>query len=194
MIPVFSAELIAAAERRRRRPRTSSCRTRRSWSSWASSLLHRHVILWQVGHPADQQGDDGPAGSRSRRSSRRPRKAKAEAAGRRRRPTRPSWPTARAEASRIREEAREQGAADHRPAAASRRRSRPSGSPPNAHAQIEVERAQALSQLKGEVGTIATTLAGRIVGESLDDDERQKRTGRAVHRRAGVRQSGKSKN
>ena len=27
-----------------------------------------------------------------------------------------------------------------------------------------------------EVGTIATTLAGRIVGESLDDDERQKRT------------------
>jgi F-type H+-transporting ATPase subunit b len=62
---------------------------------------------------------------------------------------------ARAEASRIREEAREQGAqiiAQHR------------------------EQAQALSQLKNEVGTIATTLAGRIVGESLDDDDRQKRS------------------
>ena len=46
----------------------------------------------------------------------------------------------------------------------------------NAHAQIEVERAQTLAQLKAEVGTIATSLAGRIVGESLDDDERQKRT------------------
>ena len=33
-----------------------------------------------------------------------------------------------------------------------------------------------MSQLKGEVGSIATTLAGRIVGESLDDDERQKRS------------------
>ena len=46
----------------------------------------------------------------------------------------------------------------------------------NAHSQIEAERAQAMAQLKGEVGTIATQLAGRIVGESLDDDDRQKRT------------------
>ena len=82
---------------------------------------------------------------------------------------------ARAEASRIREEAREQGAqivAQHREQAvveADRVTA-------NAHAQIEVERAQTLAQLKSEVGTIATTLAGRIVGESLDDDERQKRT------------------
>jgi F-type H+-transporting ATPase subunit b len=82
---------------------------------------------------------------------------------------------ARAEASRIREEAREQGAqiiAQHREQAqveADRITS-------NAQAQIEVERSQALSQLKGEVGSIATTLAGRIVGESLDDDDRQKRS------------------
>ena len=82
---------------------------------------------------------------------------------------------ARAEASRIREEAREQGAqiiAQHREQAqveADRITS-------NAEAQIEVERSQALSQLKGEVGSIATTLAGRIVGESLDDDDRQKRS------------------
>jgi F-type H+-transporting ATPase subunit b len=82
---------------------------------------------------------------------------------------------ARAEASRIREEAREQGAqiiVQHREQAQAEAERITS----NAHSQIEVERAQALAQLKGEVGTIATTLAGRIVGESLDDDERQKRS------------------
>jgi F-type H+-transporting ATPase subunit b len=82
---------------------------------------------------------------------------------------------ARAEASRIREEAREQGAqiiAQHREQAQVEAERITS----NAEAQIEVERTQALSQLKGEVGAIATTLAGRIVGESLDDDERQKRS------------------
>ena len=82
---------------------------------------------------------------------------------------------ARAEASRIREEAREQGAqiiAQHREQAQVEAERITS----NAEAQIEVERTQALSQLKGEVGSIATTLAGRIVGESLDDDDRQKRS------------------
>jgi F-type H+-transporting ATPase subunit b len=82
---------------------------------------------------------------------------------------------ARAEASRIREEAREQGAqiiVQHREQAQVEAERITS----NAHSQIEVDRAQALAQLKGEVGTIATTLAGRIVGESLDDDERQKRS------------------
>ena len=82
---------------------------------------------------------------------------------------------ARAEASRIREEAREQGAqiiAQHREQAQVEAERITS----NAQAQIEVERTQALSQLKGEVGSIATTLAGRIVGESLDDDDRQKRS------------------
>lgn len=82
---------------------------------------------------------------------------------------------ARAEASRIREEAREQGVqivAQHREQA----QVEADRVTANAHAQIEVERAQTLAQLKSEVGTMATTLAGRIVGESLDDDERQKRT------------------
>jgi F-type H+-transporting ATPase subunit b len=32
-----------------------------------------------------------------------------------------------------------------------------------------------MAQLRSEVGTLATTLAGRIVGESLDDDVRQSR-------------------
>jgi len=45
-----------------------------------------------------------------------------------------------------------------------------------AHAQVEAERAQVLAQLKSEVGAMATQLAGRIVGESLDDEARQRRT------------------
>jgi F-type H+-transporting ATPase subunit b len=36
-----------------------------------------------------------------------------------------------------------------------------------------------VASLRAEVGTLATTLAGRIVGESLDDDER---SGRVVDR------------
>jgi len=81
---------------------------------------------------------------------------------------------ARAEASRIREEAREQGA---QIIAQQREQAQVEADrvTANAHAQIEVERAQTLAQLKNEVGTIATTLAGRIVGESLEDDDRQKR-------------------
>ena len=46
-------------------------------------------------------------------------------------------------------------------------------------AQIEAERQQAVTSLRAEVGTLATDLAGRIVGESLDDDARQ---GRVVER------------
>ncbi|MFP5415268.1 MAG: F0F1 ATP synthase subunit B, partial [Actinomycetes bacterium] len=45
-----------------------------------------------------------------------------------------------------------------------------------AKTQIEAERAAAVTQLRTEVGGLATTLAGRIVGESLDDDERARRT------------------
>jgi F-type H+-transporting ATPase subunit b len=43
-------------------------------------------------------------------------------------------------------------------------------------AQLEAERVQAMTQLRNEIGGLATTLAGRIVGESLDDDERARRT------------------
>ena len=32
-----------------------------------------------------------------------------------------------------------------------------------------------MTSLRAEVGTLATTLAGRIVGESLEDDERSSR-------------------
>jgi F-type H+-transporting ATPase subunit b len=81
---------------------------------------------------------------------------------------------ARHEAARIREEAREQGAtivAEMREQA----QTEAARIVDHGKAQIEAERQQAVTSLRAEVGTLATTLAGRIVGESLDDDERQSR-------------------
>jgi F-type H+-transporting ATPase subunit b len=81
---------------------------------------------------------------------------------------------ARHEAARIREEAREQGATiitEMREQAQSEAARIVS----LAHSQIEAERKQAVSSLRAEVGTLATSLAGRIVGESLDDEARQSR-------------------
>jgi F-type H+-transporting ATPase subunit b len=81
---------------------------------------------------------------------------------------------ARKEAARIREEAREQGtgiiaeAKEQAQVEAQRVKEQ-------AQAQIAAERQQALTSLRAEVGTLATSLAGRIVGESLDDDERSSR-------------------
>jgi F-type H+-transporting ATPase subunit b len=81
---------------------------------------------------------------------------------------------ARQEASRIREEAQEQGAqiiAERRERAeAEARRITES-----AQAQIEADRQQALTSLRAEVGSLATELASRIVGESLADQARQSR-------------------
>ncbi len=42
----------------------------------------------------------------------------------------------------------------------------------NATAQIEAEKAKALADLRKSMGGVATDLAGRIVGESMSDDER----------------------
>lgn len=81
---------------------------------------------------------------------------------------------ARHEAARIREEAREQGAAIiaelREQAQAEHTRIVEAGK-----TQIEAERQQAITSLRAEVGTLATGLAGRIVGESLDDEARQSR-------------------
>jgi F-type H+-transporting ATPase subunit b len=41
---------------------------------------------------------------------------------------------------------------------------------------VAAERKQAASSLRAEIGSLATELAGRIVGESLQDDARQQRT------------------
>jgi F-type H+-transporting ATPase subunit b len=81
---------------------------------------------------------------------------------------------ARHEAARIREEAREQGAAiiaelrEQAQADAAR-------IVEHAHAQIEADRQHAVTSLRAEVGTLATTLASRIVGEALEDQARQSR-------------------
>lgn len=81
---------------------------------------------------------------------------------------------ARHEASRIREEAREQGAAiiaemrETAQAEASRITTA-------AQAQIDAERQQVVAQLRGELGDLAVQLSGRIVGESLEDEARQRR-------------------
>jgi F-type H+-transporting ATPase subunit b len=81
---------------------------------------------------------------------------------------------ARAEANRIREEARAEGAqilADLKEKAAAES----ARITAHAHAQIESERQAAVVSLRTEVGTLATTLASRIVGESLSDDARAAR-------------------
>ncbi len=81
---------------------------------------------------------------------------------------------ARHEAARIREDAREQGAAI---IAEMREQAQVEAARILEHgkAQIEAERQQAVASLRTEVGTLATGLAGRIVGESLDDEARQSR-------------------
>ena len=81
---------------------------------------------------------------------------------------------ARHEAARLREEAREQGAqiiAEMREQATEEARRVTEA----AQAQIQAERQQALISLRAEVGTLATELASRIVGESLADQARQNR-------------------
>jgi F-type H+-transporting ATPase subunit b len=75
----------------------------------------------------------------------------------------------RAEANRIREEARAEGAQilaelKEQAAAESARITA------QAHVQIEAERQAATVALRAEVGTLATDLASRIVGESLADN------------------------
>lgn len=81
---------------------------------------------------------------------------------------------ARHEAARIREEAREQGATI---VAEMRQQAQTEANRIVEHGktQIEAERQQAVASLRAEVGTLATSLAGRIVGESLDDEARQRR-------------------
>jgi F-type H+-transporting ATPase subunit b len=81
---------------------------------------------------------------------------------------------ARHEAARLREEAKEQGAqiiAEMRQEAQAEARRLTEA----AQAQIEAERQQALISLRAEVGALATDLASRIVGESLQDEARQSR-------------------
>lgn len=80
---------------------------------------------------------------------------------------------ARTEANEIREDAREQGAtivAEMR----SQAQAEAARISESAKRQVEAERQQAVVQLRQEVGTLSTTLASKIVGESLEDEVRQK--------------------
>jgi F-type H+-transporting ATPase subunit b len=81
---------------------------------------------------------------------------------------------ARHEAARLREDAREQGGAI---IAEMREQAQAEGRrlTEQAHHQIEADRVQALNQLRTQVGSLATDLAGRIVGETLEDDDRARR-------------------
>ena len=85
---------------------------------------------------------------------------------------------AKHEAARIREEAREQGAQIVQDAR-EKAQTEADRIIEHAHAQVEADRKTAFASLRRDVGSLATTLAGRIVGESMDDDERQ---GRVVER------------
>jgi F-type H+-transporting ATPase subunit b len=85
---------------------------------------------------------------------------------------------AKHEAARIREEAREQGAQIVQEAR-EKAQTEADRIVEHAHTQIEADRKAAMASLRRDVGSLATTLAGRIVGESMDDDERQ---GRVVER------------
>ena len=82
---------------------------------------------------------------------------------------------ARTEAARIREDAKTQGtqilAELREQAQAEAARIKTQG-----EAQLEAERSQVMTQLRNEIGGLATILASRIVGESLADDERARRT------------------
>jgi F-type H+-transporting ATPase subunit b len=78
----------------------------------------------------------------------------------------------RRDAGRLREEAREQGAqikAELREQAQTEVRRLIS----TARAQIDADREAAFAQIRPEIGRLSTRLAGRIVGESLEEDVRQ---------------------
>ncbi|MFC0265211.1 F0F1 ATP synthase subunit B [Alloscardovia macacae] len=80
--------------------------------------------------------------------------------------------SARTDASKIREDARSEAA---RIVADAKKRAEAEAEQVSAAAQksIEAQRAQALVSLKGEVGAIATALAGKILGSKLDSADVQ---------------------
>ncbi|MGK5530314.1 F0F1 ATP synthase subunit B [Streptomyces sp. URMC 129] len=82
---------------------------------------------------------------------------------------------ARHEAARMRQEAQEQGAALIAEMRAEGQRQREEIIAAG-HAQIAADRKQAAEVLRQDVGKLAIELAGRLVGESLEDHARQSRT------------------
>ncbi|PWD52175.1 F0F1 ATP synthase subunit B [Serinibacter arcticus] len=81
---------------------------------------------------------------------------------------------ARQEAGRIREEAHGEGN-EIVVEAKSKAQAEANRIVENAQRQIEAERQQAVVSLRSDIGSLATDLAGKIVGEALTDDARQSR-------------------
>nr|WP_069769950.1 F0F1 ATP synthase subunit B [Streptomyces sp. LUP30] len=81
---------------------------------------------------------------------------------------------ARHEAARMRQEAQEQGATLITEMRAEGQRQREEIVAAG-HSQIEADRKAAASALRQDVGKLATELAGKLVGESLEDHARQSR-------------------
>ncbi|MFI5753872.1 F0F1 ATP synthase subunit B [Streptomyces sp. NPDC051569] len=82
---------------------------------------------------------------------------------------------ARHEAARLRQEATEQGVAIIQEMKAEGQRQREEIIAAG-HTQIEADRKAAAGALRRDVGKLATDLAGKLVGESLEDHARQSRT------------------
>ncbi|WP_328300824.1 MULTISPECIES: F0F1 ATP synthase subunit B [unclassified Streptomyces] len=82
---------------------------------------------------------------------------------------------ARHEAARLRQDALEHGTALKEELRAEGQRQREEIIAAG-HAQIEADRKAASSALRQDVGKLATDLAGKLVGESLEDHARQSRT------------------
>ncbi|MFG2662818.1 F0F1 ATP synthase subunit B [Streptomyces sp. NPDC048387] len=82
---------------------------------------------------------------------------------------------ARHEAARLRQEALEQGTALKEELRAEGQRQREEIIAAG-HAQIAADRKAAAQALRQDVGKLATDLAGKLVGESLEDVARQSRT------------------
>jgi len=82
--------------------------------------------------------------------------------------------SAQGEASKLREDARVQGAVilEELRTKAQEEAARITAT---AHASIEAERQQAITSLRNEVGALAVELASKIVGEALEDQARQSR-------------------
>src|SRR5262252_3054355 len=81
---------------------------------------------------------------------------------------------AKHEASRLRQDAQEEGArilAELRARGEAERQRLVAA----AHDQIEADRAQAIQALRAEMGSLSVELASRVVGEALDEDARQRR-------------------
>jgi F-type H+-transporting ATPase subunit b len=81
---------------------------------------------------------------------------------------------ARHEASRLRQDAQEEGArilAELRAQGEAERQRLVAA----AHEQIEADRAQAIQALRAEMGSLSVELASRVVGEALEEDARQRR-------------------